>query len=94
MDAWVLDDYYDVYVPGSDVSIDFAFSLYKVDKRNQCSFFNREDRAWEHIRAEDVFSEIGSLVHEEYLISEYSEETYGFGSTICTRSEHFGKILW
>ena len=64
-DAWVLDDYYDVYVPGSDVSIDFAFSLYKVDKRNQCSFFNQEDRAWEHIRAEDMFSEIGLLVDEE-----------------------------
>ena len=58
-------------MPGSDVSINFAFSLYKVDKRNQCSLFNRKDRAWERIRAEDMFSEIGLLVDEEALISEY-----------------------
>lgn len=93
LDAWVLDDYYDVYVPGSDVSIDFAFSLYKVDKRNQCSFFNREDRAWEHIRAEDVFSEIGSLVDEEYLISEYQKKLMDLDQPFAREAEHFGKIL-
>lgn len=92
-DAWVLDDYYDVYVPGSDVSIDFAFSLYKVDKRNQCSFFNREDRAWEHIRAEDMFSEIGLLVDEEALISEYQKKLMDLEQPSAREGEHFGKML-
>lgn len=93
LDAWVLDDYYDVYVPGSDVSIDFAFSLYKVDKRNQCSFFNREDRAWEHIRAEDVFSEIGLLADEEALISEYQKKFLDFDNPSAWEGENVGKML-
>lgn len=93
LDAWVLDDYYDVYVPGSDVSIDFAFSLYKMDKRNQCSFFNREDRAWEHIRAEDMFSEIGLLVDEEALISEYQKKLMDLEQPSAREGEHFGKML-
>ncbi len=92
-DAWVLDDYYDVYVPGSDVSIDFAFSLYKVDKRNQCSFFNQEDRAWEHIRAEDMFSEIGLLVDEEALISEYQKKLLDFDNPSAWEGENVAKML-
>lgn len=93
LDSLVLDDYYDVDVPGSDMSIDFSFSLYKVDKENQCSFFERKNRAWEYIRAEDVFSEIELLADEETLISEYQEKILNLDHPSAREGESVGKML-